>query len=389
MARRQIRNGIDWVGAIDWHRRLFDALIPLPDGTSYNAYLVRGSEKTALIDTVDPAMAGTLLDALSGVDRIDVVIANHAEQDHSGSLPMVLARYPKAAVFTTPKGKDLLVTHLHIPEERISTVEHRQTLSLGNRTLEFLHMPWVHWPETMVSYLREDRILFSCDFFGSHLATSDLAATDWPFVLEAAKRYYAEIMMPFRSAIRKHLETLQAYPIDLIAPSHGPLFADPSSIMNGYRDWTSELPKNEVVIPFATMHGSTGQLVDRLVNRLLAKGIAAHPFDLTVTDLGKLAIALVDAATVVIGTPAVHVGPHPAVAAAVHLANCIRPKFRYASIIGSYGWANQIVERIIALMPNLKPEILEPVLCKGLPTEEDFAAIDRLADAIDQKHHEI
>jgi len=174
MKARKIKEGIYWMGAVDWDRRLFDSLIPLPDGTSYNAYLIQGSEKTALLDTVDPSMVDVLLFQLESVQNIDYIIAHHAEQDHSGAIPHVLEKYKNAKVLTTSKGKGMLVDHLCIPEERFITVDDGETLSLGNKTLKFIHTPWVHWPETMVTYLQEDNILFTCDFFGSHLATTDL-----------------------------------------------------------------------------------------------------------------------------------------------------------------------------------------------------------------------
>jgi len=374
------------MGAIDWDRRLFDSLIPLPDGTSYNAYLIQGSEKTVLADSVDPAKADMLLDQLANVPRVDYVIAHHAEQDHSGSIPLVLERYPEAMVIATPKGVDMLVDHLLIPRERFMAVEDGDTLSLGDKTLTFIHTPWVHWPETMVTYLAEERILFTCDFFGSHLATSDLYVTDKARVYEAAKRYYAEIMMPFRRIIRRNLDKLSGYEIDLIAPSHGPIYGRPAFILDAYRDWTSDMPGNVAVIPYVSMHGSTGKMVEYLVGALAERGVTVYQFDLAVTDIGKLAIALVDAATIVIGTPTVHVGPHPAVFYAAYLANALRPKARFASIVGSYGWNSKAVEQIAGLIPNLKVELLEPVLCKGHPTEADFAALDRLAAEIAERH---
>jgi flavorubredoxin len=259
MRARKLKDNIYWVGAIDWDRRLFDELIPLPDGTSYNAYFIRGSEKTALIDTVDPTMEHVLVERLEGlgVESIDYIIANHAEQDHSGALPCMLEKFPTAKVVTTPKGKGMLMDLLLIPEEKFIAVDDKETLSLGNKTLEFIYAPWVHWPETMLTYLREDMILFPCDFFGSHLATSDFYATDEARVYEAAKRYYAEIMMPFRKAIEKNLRKLEGYEIELIAPSHGPLYHRPKFILAAYRDWVFGPPKNIVVLPYISMHGST------------------------------------------------------------------------------------------------------------------------------------
>jgi flavorubredoxin len=388
MKPRKIRDDVYWMGAVDWDRRLFDSLIPLPDGTSYNAYLVQGKDKTVLFDTVDPTMVSNLLSQLESVRSIDYVVSHHAEQDHSGAIPDVLKKYEKAKVITTPQGKGMLIDLLQIDEQRIITVADGEALSIGGKTLEFIHTPWVHWPETMVSYLREDKILFSCDFFGSHLATTDLYVRDESRVYEAAKRYYSEIMMPFRRIIQKNLEKIKDRKIDFIAPSHGPVYDKPEFIINAYKDWVSENPKNIVVLPYVSMHGSTAKMVEYLVGGLAERGITVYQFNLSATDIGKLAINLVDAATIVIGTPTVHVGPHPNVIYAAYLANALRPKLKFASIIGSYGWASKATEQIINLVSNLKVELLTPVLCKGYPREADFKALDNLAEAIARKHRE-
>ncbi|MCW3134772.1 MAG: FprA family A-type flavoprotein [Methanophagales archaeon] len=387
---RELKPNIYAVGAIDWDRRLFDELIPLPDGTSYNSYLITGSKKTALIDTVDPTMTDVLVRNLGGLEvgGIDYVVANHAEQDHSGSLPHVLDLYPGAKVVCTPKCKDLLLDSLLISPDKFITVADGETLSLGDKTLEFIHAPWVHWPETMLTYLREDKILFTCDFLGSHLATSGLFVTDEATVYEAAKRYYAEIMMPFRTTIRKNLERIKSLEIEIIASSHGPAYDKPEFILNAYRDWASDDVKNEVVIPYISMHGSTKKMVDYFTEALIARGIAVKQFNLSEPDIGKLAMTLVDAATVVIGSPTVLVGPHPKVAYAACLTNALRPKLKFASIIGSYGWGGRMVEQLTEMIPSLKVEILEPVVIKGVPKEADFEALDRLADEIVNKHME-
>jgi flavorubredoxin len=391
MKPREIRPKLYWVGAIDWDRRLFDALIPLPDGTSYNSYLIFGKQKTALIDTVDSSMPHVLMNNLNElvVSHIDYIITNHAEQDHSGALPQVLQKYPEAKVVCTPKCKDTLIDLLLIPDDKFITVNDRQIISLGGRTLEFIHAPWVHWPETMLTYLKEERILFPCDFFGSHLATSDLYVTDEGQVYEAAKRYYAEIMMPFRSTIQRHLERIKEYSIDLIAPSHGPMYNKPQFIISAYNSWVSDKPENIVVLPYISMHGSTRRMVSYLVAALAQQGVTVKQFDLSATDLGKLAMALVDAATLVIGTPTVLVGPHPNVAYAAFLANALRPKVKFISVIGSYGWGGKALEQLTALIPNLNVEVLEPVVIKGFPRDTDFTALDRLASSIAMKHKEL
>ncbi|MBN1152780.1 MAG: FprA family A-type flavoprotein [Dehalococcoidia bacterium] len=388
MRARKVIDGITWVGSVDWDRQLFDELIPLPDGTSYNAYLVAGSEKTALIDTVDPAKTDEwrgLLDA-AGIARLDYVIANHAEQDHSGSIPYILERFPDAKVVCTPKAKGMLMDLLHVADERFMTVADGDTLSLGDMTLEFIHAAWVHWPETMLTYLREKQVLFSCDLFGSHLATSRLFIDEPSQVYRPAKRYFAEIMMPFRSNIVKHLERLAGYQISIIAPSHGPLYADPGPIMDMYREWVSGPLANKVVVPYVSMHGSTQVMVDRLIGSLAGKGVQVVPHKLSGGDTGRLAMELVDAATVVLGTPTVLAGPHPLVAYAAILANALRPRVMFASIIGSFGWGGKAVEQLLSLVPNLKVEVLEPLLVKGLPTEEALGAVDKLAALIVEKH---
>jgi len=390
MKPREMRPQVYWVGAIDWDRRLFDALIPLPDGTSYNSYLIEGSEKVALIDTVDPTMEQVLVNHLDHLEvkNLDYVVANHAEQDHSGTLPRVLEKYPQAKVVCTAKCKGMLMDLLLIPDARFMTVDDKETISLGDRTLEFIHAPWVHWPETMLTYLREDKILFPCDFFGSHLATTDMYVTDGGQVYEAAKRYYAEIMMPFRATIQKNLEKIKDYAIDIIAPSHGPMYDKPEFILKAYHSWAFDEPGNIVVLPYISMHDSTRKMVEYLVGALAKRGVTVKQFDLTVTDIGKLAMSLVDAATIVIGTPTVLAGAHPNVIYAAFLANALRPNLKFASIIGSYGWGGKAVEQLAGMIPNLKVELLEPVLSKGVPKETDFRALDNLADTIAQKHKE-
>ncbi len=388
MKARTITQGVSWLGAVDWDRRLFDSLIPLPDGTSYNAYLIEGSDKTALLDTVDPDMADVLLSQVEDVSRIDYLVSHHAEQDHSGTLPLVLEKFPQAKVVCTPKAKGMLMDLLQLPEDSFMPVEDGQTLSLGDKTLQFLHTPWVHWPETMVTYLEEDKILFSCDFFGSHIATSELFVSDQGRVYEAAKRYFAEIMMPFRRQIAKNLEKLKDCDIRTIAPSHGQIYPEPDFILKAYQDWVHGTPHNTVVLPYVSMHGSTRRMVDHLVSALVDRGVQVEQFNLAVTDIGKLAITLVDAGSIVLGTPTIHAGPHPYASYCALLANALRPKAQFLSIIGSYGWGGKTVDTLAGMIPNLKVEVIDPVLCKGFPGEQDLHNLDRLAETLAVRHKE-
>jgi flavorubredoxin len=389
MKPREIVPDVHYVGVPDFDRRLFDALIPLPDGTSYNSYLVRGRDKTVLIDAVEPQALPVLRSYLEGVPRVDYVVSNHTEQDHSGGLPWVLERYPGIQVLSSEPAKPMLVDHLGLDAGKIRTVADGERLDLGGKTLRFISTPWVHWPETMSTYLEEDKILFSCDWFGSHIAQTDLFADCRECILAEAKRYYAEIMMPFRVIVQKNLDKIKDLEIRFIAPSHGPIHRDPGLIIHAYRDWTDDKPHNAVAIPWVTMHGSTALLVERLVTGLVEKGVSVFPFNMATADIGQLAMALVDAATLVVAAPTVHVGPHPMVFNAVVLANALRPKVRFASIIGSYGWASKMAEIVQGAMPNLKVEMLPGVIAKGLPKPADLEAVDKLAAAIVAKHAQL
>jgi len=387
---QEIKEDIFFIGIRDWDRRLFDELIPLPDGTSYNAYLVKGSEKIALIDTVDPTKKEALINQLKtlNLSELDFVISQHAEQDHSGVLPEVLNLYPKAKLVTNKKCQSLLMDLLLIPKDRFLIIEDGQRLSLGNKTLRFIFTPWVHWPETLCTYLEEDKVLFSCDFFGSHYATSKLFANEKE-VYFPAKRYYAEIMMPFRKNIKRNLEKIKGFEIEMIAPSHGPIYSHPQFILDAYKQWVSDEVKNEVIIPYVSMHGSTEKMVNFFIDCLIQRGIGVKPFMLSKTDIGELAMAMVDAATIVLAAPMVLAGPHPLAIHTAYLANALRPKAKFASFIGSYAWGGKLLETIKGILSNFKGEFLEPILARGYPKKADFENLERLADEVLSKHKEI
>ncbi|PWR74499.1 MBL fold hydrolase [Methanospirillum lacunae] len=388
MAVRQISEQIYTVGVIDWNRRIFDELVPLPEGTSYNSYYVKGSEKTALIDTSDPSKQEEFIGNLIrlGINRLDYIVINHAEQDHAGCLPMLLELFPGAKVCCSQKCQELLALLLDVPAGRCQVVNSGDSINLGDRTLSFISAPWVHWPETMMTYCPEEEILFSCDLFGSHYATSDLFVQDMAREEILAKRYYGEIMMPFRSSIVKYMSQLKEMKISIIAPSHGPLVKPASLILDLYEEWTSDRVKNLVLIPYVSMHGSTSQMMNFLTELLLERGVGVKPFKVTNPDTGALAMELVDAATVVFATPTVLFGPHPDMVSVAYLANLIKPKTRYASIIGSYGWGGKTVDTLTSMISHIKAELLSPVYIQGAPNEKAQVELQALANSIAEKH---
>jgi len=388
MAVRTISPDVYSIGAVDWNLRLFDALIGTPEGTSYNAFVVRGTERTALIDTVDPRFEEDLLKNLMrmGISSLDYIVVNHAEQDHSGSLPLLMDMFPQARVVADEKCRDLLGRLLDVPEDRIMIVKDGDTIDLGGKTLEFIVAPWVHWPETMMTYEKEDGILFSCDLFGAHLATSELFVRDFTKVVRLAKRYFAEIMMPFRSSVQAAMQKVAEREVRIIAPSHGPFYDNPSLILDVYAEWTSETVKNLVLLPYVSMHGSTAKMVSYLTDALIERGIEVQPYDLTQSDLGDIAMTSVDAATIVIATPTVLFGPHPAAVNAAYVLSALRPKTKFLSVIGSFGWGGKTVQHLTETFSHLNAEMIDPVYIRGYPTGEDLAALNVLADAILKKH---
>ena len=391
MKFQEIKNGIYYCGLNDCDRRIFDELIPLEHGTSYNSYLVKGSEKTAIIDTMYPPKTKEYLKRLTEnqVGKVDYIIANHGEQDHSGSIPALLEKYPNAMVVTNSKVAENIKSMLHVPEEKIKVIADGEELSLGDKTLKFIFAPGVHWPDTMFTYIKEDNVICTCDFLGAHYTFSDVFAVESNELMKSAKRYYAEIMMPFRMMCKKYTQMIKDMNVDMILPSHGPVYTNPAYILDLYTDWTSDLPKNLVALPYVSMYESTKEMVDYLAEKLEAKGIKTFKFDIVDDDLGDLAMALVDAATIVLGTSMVLAGPHPMAVNVAYLAAVLRPKAKFASLLGSYGWGGNLFGLIGDLLKPLKLDLIEPLQVKGKPTQEDLQKLDVMAETIYEKHKSI
>ena len=385
---KEIINNIFYCGLNHRERKLFDELIPLPRGTTYNSYLIKASEKTVLIDTMYPQKSDEFLEKLekAGVDKIDYIVCNHGEQDHSGSLPKLVKRYPEAKILTNPKCKELVQEMLHIKDEKFQVIADGEEISLGDKTLKFIFAPWVHWPDTMFTYVKEDRVIFTCDFLGSHSPFENLFAPETPELLLAAKRYYAEIMMPFRNFCKKYVQMLKTMDIDMILTSHGPIYNNPQFILGAYEKWTADACANEVIIPYVSMYESTKEMVDYMSEKLSEKGIEVKPFNVVEEDLGELAMELVEACTVVFGSSMVLAGPHPAAVTAAYITGILRPKLNFVAFIGSYGWGGILTEKLEQSLSAIKAEKLTNVIIKGKPKTEDFEKLDVLIEEIYQKH---
>ena len=388
MKFKEIKNNIFYCGLNDCGREFFDELIPLEQGTSYNSYLVKGSEKTALIDTMYPPKTEEYLRNLdeNGIEKIDYIIANHGEQDHSGSIPALLEKYPEAVVVTNAKVKDNIKEMLLVSEEKIRVINNEEELSLGDKTLRFIIAPGVHWPDTMFTYIVEDNLLCTCDFLGAHYTFDDIFANNSKELEHSAKRYFAEIMMPFRTMCKKYTQIIKDLKPDMVLPSHGPIYKNPEFILDLYTDWSSDEGKNLVVLPYVSMYGSTEEMIDYIIKGLSAKGIQTLKYDIVRGDLGDFAMALVDATTIVLGSSMVLAGPHPAAFNIAYLIGVLRPKAKIATFVGSYGWGGNLFGKLSEQLAGLKLDMIEPLLVKGKLKKDDYKKLDEIVGQICEKH---
>ncbi|TGC09870.1 MBL fold hydrolase [Methanolobus halotolerans] len=379
-ATHEIADNVFWVGAKDWNRRLFDALIPLPQGTSYNAYLVKGAEKTALIDSVNPGFEKELkarIEQVGSLSDIDYVVMNHAEPDHSTSIPFIMELVPGSVLVTTEKGAKMAELYFDTPRDRIKTVKEGDTLDLGARTLQFIEAPWLHWPETMFTFLPEERVLFSCDFFGAHTAFG-IYEDDVEDLSTLAKRYFGEIMMPFKSMGKKGLEKARELDPLLLAPSHGPMYRNPETIFRLYDLWTAGETKEKVIVIYVSMWSATENMVKALSEILLSEGIEVRIYNLANADLGDIAMDLVDSRGIVFGTPTVLGGMHPLAIYAANVFKILRPPTRYAIALSSYGWGGGAIKQLQTTLESTKVEILGAVEINGPAKEDNLSLIREL-----------
>jgi len=378
------------VGAKDPERRIFDSLVYMPQGTTYNSFLIEGATHNALIDCVDPEKIDVLLQNLKETQSspIDYIVLLHSEQDHSGSIFTVLEQYPSARIVCTEKVKELMAVHLHLTADRMIVMKENDTLDLGGMSLTFHPIPFAHWPDNTMVLLEPQNILFSSDLFGAHYTEENAVTMIQGEAMEAARGYFSEIMMPFRKNIAKHVSKVISMNPRIIASSHGAIWLDPKQILDLYMKWTSDEVRHFVTIPYLTMHYSTKTAVDCLTEQLKQRGIDVRLRNLTdkpeslLIETGKMISDLVDASAIVFAFPTVLGGPHPAIAYAAITANAMMPKTKFMGMLCSYGWATKATDVIASVTPNFKCQRFEPLLFKGLPTQEDLLRIRQYAQEI-------
>ncbi len=378
MSKVSLAEGINWVGIVDWNLRDFHGYVT-DRGATYNAYLIE-DEKTALVDTVKHTFSSELLRNICEIvdpAKIDYIIINHLEKDHSSSLP-IIAKYAKnATVIASPRGKDAIIEH-YGADFCIETVKTGDTLKLGKRTLSFVEAPMLHWPDSMFTYIVEDKILMPNDAFGQHFATSERFddQVDAHVLMEEAKKYYANILMPLAPLITRKLEevTKMGIPIDMIAPSHGIIWrSDPSKIIKAYSEWSAGTTVDKVVIVYDTMWGSTEMMARAITEGVASQGVDVKLMKLRAAENTDIITEILDAKAVIVGSPTLHNGMFPTLGGFLTHITGLKPKGKLWGFFGSYGWGGGAVNNMVEMAKKAGFNIYEPNLqVKFVPDQEDL-----------------
>lgn len=385
MKALKIKDNIYWVGGIDWELRNFHGYLT-QRGTTYNAYLII-DEKITLVDTVKYYLVDEMLSRISDIidpSKIDYIISNHVEMDHSGGLPRMMEIAPKAKIFASPKGVDGLKLH-YKKDWDFNVLQNGETLSLGKRTLKTVLTPMVHWPDNMICYMPEDKILFSNDAFASHLASSEMIDDNYPFdiVMEEARKYYANIVMPYNSQVRKALNDLSNIEIEYIATSHGIIWKDHiSEILAEYKKWSSNNTDRKAVIVYDTMWGSTEKIAKAIYQVFEEKGFRNYIFNLQNNHISDIVTELINAEYICVGSPTLNKNIMPNVAAFLTYLKGLSPKDRKAIAFGSYGWASQNVKQIEDYLKDSDFDVIESFKVNYVPDE---AQLDTIKETLRQK----
>jgi flavorubredoxin len=368
-------DGIDWVGYVDWNVRDFHGYTARR-GTTYNAYLVR-DEKTVLVDAVKAPYADSLLEnvaSLTDPAQVDYVVCNHAEPDHAGTMDRVLEALPGATLLANAKGLAALGQHFDTSGWKTRAVDNGETISLGRRSLRFVNTPMVHWPESMFTYVPEEKLLFSMDAFGQHYATSQRFddEADLPTVMREAKAYYANIVMPFGKQVVKTLGLAAELEIDCIAPSHGLIWRRHlGEILRAYGEWAQCRARPKVLVVYDTMWGSTGRMAESICAGATDEGVEAVLAHVRRTDLTRLATEVLDAAAVAFGSSTLNREMMPMASAVLTYWKGLGPVGKAGFAFGSYGWSKGGPEAVDEGLRSLKWEVLrEPLRAQYRPSPE-------------------
>ncbi len=368
----EVSKGIYWVGAIDWEIRDFHGYAT-PKGTSYNAYLIV-DDKIALVDTVKEPFRDELLSRVAEIvdpAKIDYVIVNHLERDHFGAFARVMDVAKSATVYASERGKKG-IADVYGDRWDVTAVKTNDTLGLGRRTLRFVETPMLHWPDSMFTYVEPDRVLISSDAFGQHVASSQRfdREADRRELLEDAKTYYANILMPFGALIQGLLAKVPALNLApaIIAPDHGLIWTDPGTIVDAYGRWARFEAQSKIVIAYDTMWESTEKMAHLIARGAIDEGVDVRVFHLRKSPYSAAIAEIQDARAVIVGSPTLNNGLFPTVGGFLYYLKGLKPKRKIAAAFGSYGWMGGAVKEVAAWLKEMELELVEPTLDIRYPT---------------------
>jgi len=375
----EVKKDIFWVGAIDWELRDFHGY-STERGSTYNAFLVM-DEKTALMDTVKATKTSELFSRMRKIlpsGKIDYLVLNHAEMDHTGSLPEVLREFRPEKIVCSTACADTIVEHFGRHDWPFQVVKTGDFLSLGKKTVRFIETKMLHWPDSMFSYLEEDRLLISSDAFGQHYATGERFddEVDQSELMKQSAKYYANIILPYSGLVTRLLENVKAMglQIDMIAPDHGVIWRKGvGKILQAYADWAAQKAKPKAVVAYDTMWGSTAKMAHAVIDGLIAEGIEVRAADLKGWHRSDVMTELLDSAAFVLGSPTLNNGYLPRVADLLCYARGLKPLGKVGASFGSYGWGGESVKLLNEELERMKVSLVdEGVKVKYVPGDEDL-----------------
>lgn len=375
----EILKDIYWVGAIDWNIRDFHGY-SVDRGTTYNAFLLM-DDKITLFDTVKKGFKGDLLENIRKIidpTKIDYVVVNHVEMDHSSLVPEIVELVQPEKLFCSEMGKKNLLSHFHTENWPYEVVKTGDSISLGKRTVQFIETRMLHWPDSMFSYVPDDRLLISSDAFGQHLATTERFddEVDLSLLLGHAAKYYANIILPYSNLVQKLLAQVKEInlAVDMIAPDHGLIWRkNPGKILECYDEWSQQRSKVKALVIYDTMWHSTEMMAQAIMEGLVEEGVSARSFDLAVNHRSDIITEVLDAGALIIGSSTLNNGMLPQMADLLHYMRGLRPANKIGAAFGSYGWSGEAVKLINTIMEEMKFRVLDPgIRVQYVPTQDDL-----------------
>lgn len=372
----EIKPDIYWVGAIDWDLRNFHGY-STPEGTTYNAYIII-DDKITLIDTVKHYLFDEMLNRIKEIvdpSKIDYIVSNHVEMDHSGSITKLLEICPNAKIITSTRGEKGLYLH-YKKDLNFKVVNSGDKLNIGKKTLSFFHVPMVHWPDSMVTYILEDKLLLPNDAFGQHIASAERFddELDWGVLKEEAAKYYANIVMPYGDQVKKALELLANLDIEMIAPSHGIIWRKYiKEIIKQYSKWANFETENKALIVYDSMWGSTEKIAYALYEGLEETGVKTNIRNLKNSHISDVVKDVLSSKLILIGSPTMNNTMLPSMGGFLTYLKGLKPRNRIGFVFGSYGWGGQAVDEIEKILRDLSWDLpIKSININYIPNENDL-----------------